>query len=306
MLLDFDERFYSFHNRDELPDFYHYNMFNNYFFGGDACESEFEEFLRCNDGEKCCIFTDPPFGCRTELLAASFKILNEKYRRKNNSLVVLPIFLILPYFMENYVQLFMPEMTMSDYKVNYTNHSAYKDGGRKLGSAARLFTNVLLNLIPLPATEQYSHCRKCNKWVSTENRHCDRCRTCSSKNGAIYKHCRACELCVKPSYKHCFNCWRCTQIENHRCVDYQATLTCTICMRRGHNEPNCSEWFALCGKKQPLIERLKLKVQKTGHRICFVCFKSGHSESKCTKRAQLLKETSFLSRSYNVLTIEPL
>lgn len=285
-------------------DFYHYNMFNNYFFGGEVCQQNFETFLECTDAEKCCIFTDPPFGGRTELLAAAFHTLNEKYRRKNNCHTILPIFLILPYFMENYVQQYMPEMTMFDYKVNYTNHDSYNDAGRKLGSAARLFSNVLPNLVRLPSAENYRQCRKCNRWVAPENKHCNRCQVCPSKNGAEYKHCTACELCVKPSYKHCYECGRCTQLENHRCAAYQSTLTCTICLRKGHNELNCCKWFDLCGRKMNAINRLKLKMRKTGVRTCLICFKNGHNEKKCTKRTELLREIRFLNDNYNLLSLD--
>lgn len=285
-------------------DFFHYNMFNNYFFGGTACESKFAEFLLCKNNEKCCIFTDPPFGCRTELLASTLHMFHEKYRKQNNCPKIMPIFLILPYFMEHYVKAFMPEMTMLDYKVNYTNHDSYKDGGnRKLGSPARLFSNVLSSMVRLPSTENYQRCRKCDRWVAAENKHCNRCRLCPSKNGAAYKHCKACETCVKPSYKHCYECWRCTQIQNHSCAEYQFTLTCAICLRRGHNEPNCRLWFDFCKKNIKEIHRLKAKVQKTGLRICFICFKNGHSESKCTKRAELLGEQCFLNQNYNLLSL---
>lgn len=279
-------------------------MFNNYFFGGKVCETNFEAFLTCSGTENLCIFTDPPFGCRTELLAAAFHSMNERYRRKNICHTILPIFLILPYFMDNYVTLYMPEMTMSDYKVNYTNHISYNHAGRRLGSAARLFSNVLPSLIRLPCAENYRQCRKCDRWVAPENKHCNRCQICPSKNGAEYKHCTACAMCVKPSYKHCYECGRCTQLENHRCAEYQSTLTCTICIRKGHNEFNCSEWFTLCGKKMMVICRLKLKIQKTGVRTCLICFRSGHNESKCTKRIALLKEQRFLNHSYSLLSLD--
>lgn len=308
ILLDLDTRFYTFCNRDGKIDFFHYNMFNNYFFAGTEAENEFHQFLRNKNNEKCCIFTDPPFGCRTEPLISTLQSLSQTYRRINQSLDIMPIFWVFPYFMETYITKIMPEMEMLDYKVDYTNHETYHSGkdGRKQGSPVRLYTNVPNNLIDLPSQEDYRLCKKCRKWVSSENRHCNRCGKCPSKNGATYTHCNLCELCVKPNYKHCNNCWRCTQIENHDCIKYQSQLKCTICLQRGHNEVNCFNWFRRCGKSANEITKLKLKSTKMGRRICFLCFKSGHNEQSCLNRKQLLQEVSFLNNCYNLLTTNAL
>lgn len=308
ILLDLDTRFYSFFNRNGKCDFYHYNMFNNYFFAGDEAEKKFKQFLRNKSNEKCCIFTDPPFGCRTEPLVFTLQTLRQTYNQLNQLHDILPIFWIFPYFMETYITSLMPEMEMLDYKVDYTNHETYHSGqdGRKQGSPVRIFTNVPSHLIQLPATEHYRMCNKCKKWVSHENQHCDQCKKCPSKNGDTYKHCNLCGICVKPSYKHCSNCWRCTQIENHDCNKYQLQLKCMICLQKGHNEFNCDRWFALCRKNTKEMIRLKAKAIKTGRRVCLLCFKSSHNEQSCLKRKQLLKETAFLSKCCNLLSPESL
>lgn len=301
-----DIRFYSFCNRNNKTDYFHYNMFNNYFFGGPEIETKFYQFLQNKDNEKCCIFTDPPFGCRTEPLVSTLQILNQRYRKLNESYDILPIFWIFPYYMEVYITSLMPEMEMLDYKIDYTNHKTYHSGedGRKQGSPVRIFTNVSSHLIELPIKEAYRLCNKCKKWISKENKHCKRCKKCPSKNGATYIHCNRCELCVKPTYKHCNNCWRCTQIENHDCIKYQSQLKCTICLQKGHNEINCQRWFSLCQKTVKEITKLKLKTIKTGQRICLLCFKSGHNEQSCLKRKELLKESYFLNKCYNIFTPE--
>lgn len=311
ILLDLDTRFYWFCNQNSDPslarDYFHYNMFNNYFFAGPEAKEEFNNFLREQNNEKCCIFTDPPFGCRTEPLVSTLKTLCKDYRHVNQSHNILPIFWVFPYFMETYITSLMPEMEMLDYKIDYTNHDSYHSGhdGRKLGSPVRLFTNVPNYLIDLPTDESYRLCKKCKRWVARENQHCNRCKKCPSKNGATYVHCNLCETCVKPTYRHCNNCWRCTQIENHQCSRYQSQLKCTICLRKGHNELNCHEWFAKCQKNLTEINKLKLKSIKTGRRICLLCFKTGHNEQSCSMRKQLLNETSFLSHFYNLLTPDP-
>lgn len=301
ILLDLDTRFYSFFNRNDTPDYFHYNMFNNHFFAGQAAQISFHRFLR---NENCCIFTDPPFGCRTEPLVHTLQTLSQTYRKINHTNDVLPIFWVFPYFMETYITKLMPEMEMCDYKVNYTNHETYHAGhdGRKQGSPVRLFTNVPVHQIDLATVEAYRLCKKCNKWVAHENQHCNRCKKCPSKNGAPYVHCNLCELCVKPTYRHCNNCWRCTQIEHHECHKYQMQLKCPICLQKGHNELNCQQWFALCGKHESQIIKLKLKAIKIGRRICLICFKTGHNEQFCTKRKQILNEHSFLSERSNRLT----
>lgn len=261
-------------------------------------ENVFNEFLRVG---KCCIFTDPPFGCRTEPLAYTLHALSRRFQTINKCLDILPIFWVFPYYMETYVTNSMPEMSMVDYKVDYTNHDTYHSGknGRKFGSPVRLFTNVAQHLIELPSSENYRYCKQCKRWVSSENNHCDQCRCCSSKNGSTYVHCKLCETCTKPSYRHCNNCWRCTQVENHDCIKYQKELKCMICLHKGHNELNCTVWFDKCGKGEKEFSKLKAKIIKTKRRICFICFNKGHNERRCTHRLQLLDEISFLSQSYN-------
>ncbi|XP_031619947.1 rRNA N6-adenosine-methyltransferase ZCCHC4 [Contarinia nasturtii] len=304
ILLDLDTRFYSFHNRDGLCDFFHYNMFNNYFFGGDEVQMKFHQFLQNANNEKCCIFTDPPFGCRTEPLVSTLQTISQTYRRLNRSHDILPIFWVFPYFMEMYITSLMPEMDMLDYKIDYTNHETYHSGqdGRKQGSPVRIFTNVPSHLIDLSIVNGYRLCKKCKRWVSTENQHCDQCKKCPSKNGDTYVHCKLCATCVKPSYRHCNNCWRCTQIENHQCNKYQLQLKCMICLQKGHNETNCHKWFAVCGKNTKEITKLKAKSIKIGRRICLLCFKPGHNENTCAKRKHLLDEISFLNQCYNKLS----
>lgn len=52
---------------------------------------------------------------------------------------------VFPYFMETYITHLMPEMEMSDYKINYTNHEMYRSiNGRKEGSPVRFLTNISL------------------------------------------------------------------------------------------------------------------------------------------------------------------
>lgn len=278
-------------------------MFNNFFFDGSQAETLFNDFLTNAPNERCCIFTDPPFGCRTEPLVATLRSLCLRYQSINKCRDILSIFWIFPYYMETYITNLMPEMTMVDYKVDYTNHGTYhsNENGRKFGSPVRMFTNVAPNLIELPTEDGYRLCKKCKRWVSCANKHCDRCKCCPSKNGSSYVHCRQCENCTKPSYRHCSTCWRCTQIENHDCTKYQSQLTCMICLRKGHNEANCVKWFEVCKRKPKDVQKLKAKVLKTGQRICFLCFKGSHNERMCPKRNELLNETTFLSQAYNSL-----
>lgn len=247
---------------------------------------------------KTCLFTDPPFACRTEPLSFTLKTIAQRYKKLNSIYHVLPIFWVFPYFMENYIHNVMPEMDMMDYLVNYTNHKHYHSGvnGRKEGSPIRIFTNIPLNLIPLPISEGYRYCKLCEKFTFKENVHCRKCGECPSKNGSKYLHCELCALCVKPNYKHCKNCDRCTQVEKHDCASYQSNITCWICLTKGHNEVNCEKWAKL-NRKTLGIKRKSLKTAK---KICFLCNVAGHNERKCKQRKFLLKEETFLGEVCNI------
>ncbi|NWW49238.1 ZCHC4 protein, partial [Pedionomus torquatus] len=72
LLLDIDFRYSQFYTEDE---FCHYNMFNHYFFGGEAAHETCRKFLCQDNGERVIMITDPPFGGLVEALASSFKKL---------------------------------------------------------------------------------------------------------------------------------------------------------------------------------------------------------------------------------------
>lgn len=192
----------------------------------------------------------------------------------------------------------MPAMEMSDYKINYTNHSSYTDKGnksRKLGSPVRVFTNVPLQLIKLPVLEQYKYCAKCEKYTALENRHCEKCNSCPSKNGTTYKHCDFCGLCVKPYYKHCNDCRRCTQLDDHDCVEYQSKQKCWICRKQGHTEHKCL--FRKRNVKQRHINSHLRTIDKASEVVCLLCQRKGHNELLCEERGKYLKEFTFMSET---------
>lgn len=251
-----------------------------------------------------CLFTDPPFGCRTEALAFTLKTISRRYQRINSTNNILPIMWIFPYFMEVYIRNEMPEMEMSDYKVNYTNHKLYHDGAgsRKQGSPIRIFTNIPLNDIDLSSTTDngaYRWCPECRQWRSSENRHCVKCDTCPSKNGVSYVHCQRCEQCVKPNYNHCPKCNRCTQVTDHNCTDYQKHVSCLICAGRGHTEMKCRKWLKRCRQKNLPLKGASGSI---GDRQCLLCNRTGHNERACRQRRKVLKEYQFLGVNYNVFS----
>ncbi|XP_075149977.1 rRNA N(6)-adenosine-methyltransferase ZCCHC4 [Haematobia irritans] len=293
-LLDFDHRFYYFY-----PDtqFCWYNMCNNHFFD-DLQRQEFVKFLKCKNNERLLIFTDPPFGCRTELIANTLQKITRLHNRINGlPYQPLPIFWIFPYFSVHYLQQVLPSLQMCDYKINYTNHESYTDIGkmaRKQGSPVRLFTNVPLELIKLPVQELYKYCSKCEKYTALENRHCDKCKCCPSKNGSTYVHCEQCGLCVKPTYVHCQNCRRCTQSEGHNCIEYQSKQKCFICRRIGHIETRCEFWK----KKTILFPTANEYTAGKKAIICLLCNGKGHNELHCDKRSLYLKESTFMGETH--------
>lgn len=291
-LLDFDNRFNTFNKSSE---FSWYNMFNHHFFEGQCGKEHYLQFLKTTHTNEFCIFTDPPFGCRTEALVFNLKTITQEYNQNNNTNHIIPIIWIFPYYMEGYITKSSPEFTMLDYKVNYDNHKTYNNNekGRHLGSPVRIFTNISATLIELPHTELYKYCAKCNKWVSRENEHCNLCKLCPSKNGAVYKHCNDCRCCVKSYYIHCIKCRRCVQNNLHDCTTYQQFITCSICRKQGHIETNCN-YVKLHEQKSKGI-----KLKRNKRNVCLICNTKSHSEIKCPKRKKLLNEIYFLGEYYN-------
>lgn len=292
LLLDIDDRFHEFYNNAQ---FIHYNMFNHHFFRGKTDEKMFDFFLKnIGSTSRICIFTDPPFGCRTELLANTIRTINHTYNRINSFVQqILPTFWIFPYFMETYIRQEMPSMEMTDYQVSYTNHEKYCEDSKaqKNGSPVRMFTNVPLSLIRLPTKEGYKFCEKCNKSVNKSNKHCVTCKACTSKNGATYKHCAKCNICVKPTYLHCIKCGRCAQLYGHNCHTYKNMVSCRICLSRGHLEKSCSFWK---------------RYGKTGmfQVGCAVCGSKAHIVRDCSERKLLIKEVYFLGKFHNSINEE--
>ncbi|XP_005186567.2 rRNA N6-adenosine-methyltransferase ZCCHC4 [Musca domestica] len=292
-LLDLDHRFIYFYDDTS---FAWYNMCNNHFFD-ELQKQEFFKFLKCQSDERLLIFTDPPFGCRTELIGSTLNKLSKLYSKINQiPYQPLPIFWVFPYFLAQYIQKVLPSLQMSDYKINYTNHDSYTDIGksaRKQGSPVRLFTNVPLDILKLPVKEQYKYCSKCQKYTALENRHCEICKCCPSKNGSTYVHCNQCGLCVKPSYVHCRNCRRCTQKEGHNCSEYQKHQTCYICRNVGHTEKRCLFW-----RKKVLHQMFPPKETDSENIIvCILCNKIGHNELSCDQRSFYLKELTFMGET---------
>lgn len=257
ILMDIDDRFQAFNDSNE---FIRYNMFNNHFFNGKSDKVKLINFLKSESKTpKHCLFTDPPFGARTELLTITIQTIKSLYNRVNSYPAVLPVFWIFPYFNENHIKQQMSEMEMLDYQVNYMNHPAFSENykGRKEGSPIRIFTNI--NPTAVKYSKQltnYRFCKFCKRFVHTSNQHCRICEKCPSKSGATYRHCPDCILCVKPNYNHCHTCNRCVQKTNHNCKEYQLHQECWLCLKRGHVEKYCE--FTK-----------KYKIVKKG--ICIIC-----------------------------------
>ncbi|CAL8139597.1 unnamed protein product [Orchesella dallaii] len=100
-------------------------------------------------------------------------------------------------------------LEMSDFHVEYRNHTKYSGGPRSKSSPIRVFTTVPLSKITL-TNDDYRYCDICSKWVDKHNLHCVSCGTCTTKDGGkSYVHCTECEKCVKPTWKHCGRCQKC-------------------------------------------------------------------------------------------------
>lgn len=199
LLMDIDQRFTQFYENDS---FVHYNMFNNHFFSN---KETYTSFLK--QSKNVLLIIDPPYGGIVKLIANSIRQIQGDFGKDNGKMSTL---LFYPYFTEMWVNKWLPEFKMIDYKVSYENHRKLsKNTTQKKGSTARIFTDIMANNFVLPAEEGYTYCGACKKYTFKENQHCKKCKACTSKDGGHYKHCNTCERCVKIKYQHCKKCNRC-------------------------------------------------------------------------------------------------
>ncbi|XP_020636079.3 rRNA N(6)-adenosine-methyltransferase ZCCHC4 isoform X3 [Pogona vitticeps] len=282
LLLDIDFRYSQFYTEEE---FCHYNMFNHYFFAGEAAYEVCQKFLQQDKGEGVIMVADPPFGGLVEALAFSFKKLIAMWRQTGSTDAVskeLPMFWIFPYFFESRILEFFPSFTMLDYQVDYHNHALYKHGktGRKQ-SPVRIFTNLSPHLIVLPVEEGYRFCSVCQRYVSFENKHCNICNSCPSKDGRQWRHCYLCKKCVKPSWIHCSVCDSCA-LPTHSCMN--ADVGCFICGAADHKRTTCTNrQVAGKGDRDGKKARPKKKVKVSVKKI------TGTKKMRTTKRRKSKK-----------------
>ncbi|CAF0889323.1 unnamed protein product [Brachionus calyciflorus] len=204
MLLDIDDRFMLFNDGEKFQKF---NMFNNHFFND---KKKYELFL--SKAKNLLILMDPPYGGIVRLISNTLNSIIEDYGHKKYS-----VFLVYPYFIENWIKKWLPDYNMLDYKVSYMNQKNFSQKSNlKKGSPARFFTNISLDKIELPKNEGYYFCDACKKYTYEENIHCSQCNVCPSKDGFYYKHCKICNRCVKSAYIHCNKCKQC-HLEDTTC-----------------------------------------------------------------------------------------
>ena len=144
LLLDLDFRFQAFHPPSA---FLWYNMFNGHSFHGDS--TVLRDFII--SASKLLIMVDPPFGAKAELVWRAVQRFREQVEALNISASVWVVW-VFPYFMERQVAA-ASGLAMADYRVTYSNHKDFgEEGGRKQGSAVRLFTDIPLRWDPSPCT----------------------------------------------------------------------------------------------------------------------------------------------------------
>ncbi len=219
LLMDIDVRFSSFF--EEGKEWIWYNMFNHHMFIESHVE-KYKDFL-LKAGSNLAVILDPPFGGKCELIGKSLENVSSDWRKINSFAEEEQpkMFWIFPYFMEKKITQALPCLKMSDYMVNYDNHSKFKEGGRKQGSPVRIFTNLDLGLFDLSGESAlYKYCKECKIWVHKNNRHCVECGACTAKSGASYRHCSECERCVKQTWRHCRKCNRCA-LPEHPCQRFK-------------------------------------------------------------------------------------
>lgn len=236
ILLDIDCRYMQFFNGQQ---FCHYNMFNNYFFGGESSKQNFKDFLCKNNGNDIVLVVDPPFGGLIDAISHTLKqitLLWKKCNRKENDQDI-PLLWFFPYFNENRILENMPQLEMMDYRVKYLNHKTFSCKKQNKSSPIRIFTSIKPSLFHLP-DDAYRYCEACERYVTKENVHCFKCRACTTKDGKTYKHCDLCNRCVKPSYEHCTTCGKCVHA-NHDCEIVLKPSACFLCKGLGHKKRDC-------------------------------------------------------------------
>lgn len=119
VLLDWDSRYGQFYK----DTFVNFNMFNGHIFPGketlSTCKARITSFMDTCDA----IVVDPPFGGVLGALYLQLKQLSGQSLKAKSGL--LPIFFCFPYFNEKDVSVALPELKMSDWKLDYRNHSDY-------------------------------------------------------------------------------------------------------------------------------------------------------------------------------------
>ncbi|ESO02720.1 hypothetical protein HELRODRAFT_185018 [Helobdella robusta] len=218
-LLDLDERIIKM-----SPSSSHYNMFNHYFFTPSS-KSEYLKFLKSardldESGSNVIILIDPPFGGFIELILFTLATVAKEFYGKDSKRELCTI-LFHPYFMEEKI-CSKTSFNMSDYTVTYENHKKLRKRELKSNdddvddkSVVRMFTNIPLSSIILPAHLGYQYCESCKKYVSQHNKHCSSCQACTTKVGKTYQHCEKCRRCVKSSWRHCDECGACELPDKH-------------------------------------------------------------------------------------------
>lgn len=261
LLMDIDHRYMQFFGPEK---FCHYNLFNNYFFGGKKSKKKFKNFLSENEDDKVAIILDPPFGGLVDAISFTLKKINKWWQRRNNKVEEnVPIIWVFPYFLEGRILKNFPDMKMMDYKVEYVNHKKFKENPKK-SSPVRIFTNIEASHFVLPAEYGYRFCADCDRYVSEENQHCLKCNACTTKHGKTYHHCDYCKQCVKSSFIHCQKCDKCgllSKKDDKICQDCQCNsndigegqiLKCFKCSGVGHKKRNCPEGLLRHNKRKKL------------------------------------------------------
>ena len=152
-------------------------MFNNHFFHGNKT---YLDFIR--NSNKILILIDPPYGGLVKLIANTIRNLTTDCINNGKQAQIL---LVYPYFMETWIQKWLPELKMIDFKVTYCNQRNFSEKTSNKGSSARIFTNISeINQVEIPRMDElkdYYYCELCEKYTFIQNKHCFKCSKCTSR-----------------------------------------------------------------------------------------------------------------------------
>ena len=96
----------------DVNDFVKFNMFNCHFFKDSSHKQAYLDFMARS--EKLTIIIDPPYGGMVKLIANTIEKLKKDFKGQASNLTIMVFY---PYFIEPWINKWLPDLKMVDYRV---------------------------------------------------------------------------------------------------------------------------------------------------------------------------------------------